>query len=174
METLECIRTRASVRSFRPEAVPEAVLGTILEAGTRAPSAGNTQDWVFIVVKEQEARKLLSEATTYGQAFVAAAPVVVVVCSDLGKIGKAYGQRGRDLYSIQDTAAAVQNMLLAAWDQGVGSCWVGAFDERRARECLGIPEGVRPVAILPLGYPAENPGRRGRLGLEEVCRQERY
>jgi len=161
METLKCIKTRRSVRNFKEKPVPEETLKRIIEAGTYAPSAGNTQDWVFVVVRDSETKRLLSSAAL-NQWFIAKAPVVIVVCSDLEKISRRYGERGKSLYSIQDTAAAIQNMLLAAWDLGLGTCWVGAFDEERIKEILGLPAGVRPVAIIPAGYPKEVPEKTER------------
>ncbi len=137
METLDCIRTRASVRSFQNKPVPGDVIKQILEAGTHAPSAKNIQDWEFIVIRKGETKAQLSEAAL-GQEMIAKAPVVVVVCSNLEKISMSCGERGVNLYSKQDTAAAVENMLLAAWDQGVGSCWVGAFNEKMVKDILAI------------------------------------
>jgi nitroreductase len=173
METLDCIRERASVRSFKKEPVPGEVMHRILEAGIQAPSAGNSQDWEFIVVKKPELKSQLTEAA-FGQKVVSGAPVVVVVCSSLDRIERSYGERGVSLYSVQDTAAAVQNMLLAAWDQGIGSCWVGAFNERAVKDALVLPERVRPVALIPFGYPAEKPVKSGRLDLDRVVHEEMY
>jgi len=173
METLECIRTRASVRAFSREDVPENELGGILDAATQAPSAGNTQEWHFIVVKDAEQKKRLSEAA-FGQGFVASAPVVVVVCADLDMIEKAYGERGLTLYACQDTAAAVENMLLAAWDRGIGSCWVGAFNEARVKAAMVIPTNVKPIALVPMGYPKENPGKPARRPPAEMLHKERW
>jgi len=173
METLECIKARTSVRSFRPDLVPEEKISRILEAAANAPSAGNVQDWNFVVVKDSKRKKILSEAAL-GQDFVAQAPVVIVVCSDLGRISSAYGERGRNLYSIQDTAAAVQNLMLAACDLGLGTCWVGAFSEEGVRKILNLPERVRPMAIIPLGYPAGKTRKPERMELKKVVHSESY
>lgn len=173
MDTLECIRTRASVRSFKPDPIPGDVMNNILQAGVQAPSAGNTQDWEFIVVKKPELKNQLSGAAL-GQQMISKAPVVVVVCSNLDRIEKSYGERGVSLYSIQDTAAAVQNMLLAAWDQGVGSCWVGAFNEKAVKDALVLPERVRPLALIPFGYPTEKSMKPERIKLEDIVHEEMY
>ncbi len=173
MEAIKCIRERRDIRDFRPDPVPDSVLREILESAIQAPSSGNVQDWEFIVVKNLQAKKLLAEAAL-NQGFIARAPLVIVVCSDLGRIAASYGERGRGLYSIQNTAAAVQNLLLAAWNFGIAGCWVGAFNERRAGEILALPEQVRPLAIIPLGYPAKIPEKPGRRPLEEVLHMERY
>lgn len=153
MKTLECIKSRRSIRRYKKKKIPDEILNEILEAAVCAPSAGNLQDWIFIVVRNEKKKQELAEAA-YGQDFVVEAPVVIVVCSDLERISY-YGRRGRELYSIQDTAAATQNILLAAWDFGIGGCWVGAFDEKEVSKILDLPKNVRPLVILPLGYPAE-------------------
>lgn len=171
METLECIESRRSIRKYKKKEIPDDILNKILEAAIHAPSAGNLQDWVFIVVKNKEKKQKLAEAA-YGQRFVAEAPVVIVVCSDLKRISY-YGQRGIELYSIQDAAAATQNLLLAAWDCGIGGCWIGAFDEDEVSKILSLPEYVRPLAIVPLGYPAEKPRKPAR-GLKDKVFLEEY
>lgn len=173
MDVSKCIKDRRDIRDFKPDPVPDNVLKEILDSAIQAPSSGNVQDWEFIVVKNQNTKKLLAEAAL-GQDFIAKAPVVIVVCSDLNRISYSYGERGKNLYSIQNTAAAIQNLLLAAWDLGIGSCWVGAFNEQRIRETLVLPEHVRPLAIIPLGYPAKTPGKPGRRPLEEVLHREKY
>jgi nitroreductase len=173
METLECIKARASVRSFKPEPVSEEAIGKILEAAVNAPSAGNVQDWEFVIVKDSKGKKALSDAA-YGQGFLAQAPVVIVVCSDLKGVFSAYGERGKNLYSIQDTAAAAMCLMLAACDLGLGTCWVGAFSEGKVASLLNLPENVRPLAIIPLGYPAGGPKKPARLGLKKAVHSEKY
>ena len=100
--------------------------------------------------------------------------MVIVVCSNMRTIGDAYGERGTSLYSIQDTASAVQNMMLAAWDKGIGSCWVGSFNEEKVKAVLILPGHVRPMAIVPLGYPATKPLKPGRKSLDEVVHRDLY
>ncbi len=173
MDTIKCIRERRDIRDFRPDPIPENVLKEILEAAIQAPSAGNAQDWEFILVKNPRTKSLLAEAAL-AQDFVAKAPLVIVVCSDLNRISSSYGERGKSLYSIQNTAAAIENLLLAAWNLGIGACWVGAFNEQRVRETLILPENVRPLAIIPLGYPSKVPEKPGRRPLKEVLHLEKY
>lgn len=173
MKAMDCINGRASVRSFRPDPLPDQALNDILRAATRAPSAGNVQDWEFVVVKKQDVKDRLARAA-FGQAFVAQAPVVVVVCSNLRSISNAYGERGKNTYSVQNAAAATQNMLLAAWEKGIGSCWVGAFNEEQARETLVLPSYVRPLAIVPLGYPAAQPRPSARKSMQDVLHHDFY
>lgn len=173
MDTIKCIKERRDIRDFRPEPIPEDILKKILDSAIQSPSAGNIQDWEFILVKNPRTKSLLAEAAL-DQDFVAEAPLLIVVCSDLNRVSSSYGERGKSLYSVQNSAAAIENLLLAAWDLGIGSCWVGAFREQRVREILVLPEHIRPLAIIPLGYPARVPQKPGRRPLEEVLHQERY
>lgn len=152
-EVLEVIRQRRSVRSFLPQPVAPELIMTLLEAAVWAPSAGNLQPWQFYVVRAPEAKAKLARAA--GQAFVARAPVVIVACALPEQSAAVYGSRGRLLYCLQDVAAAVQNMLLAASSLGLAACWVGAFREEAVVQALNLPPEVRPVVLLPLGYGGE-------------------
>lgn len=167
MDVFEAIEGRRSIRRFQGRPLPRDILERILGAAVKAPSAGNAQPWRFIVVQGERLKEELVEAAL-GQGFLAQAPAVVVVCADLIRARRAYGKRGEELYCVQDTAAAIQNMLLAAHALGVGSCWVGAFSEEGVRRILSLPAGLRPVALVPLGYPAEKPPPRPRRPLREV------
>ncbi|HHV79520.1 MAG TPA: nitroreductase family protein [Firmicutes bacterium] len=168
-DVFDAIRERRSVRSFEQKLIPDAIINRLIEAAVQAPTAGGVEPWRFFVVLNEKIRTCLSEAA-FGQKFVAAAPCVIVVCGVPAEAEKAYGRRGRELYLIQDTAAAVENILLAATALGLGTCWVGAFDEGRAARCLNLdPSVIRPLAIIPLGYPAERPSPRRRKSLPEVC-----
>ena len=173
MDVAQAIRGRRSVRKYLPDEVPEAHLREIMEAGIHAPSAGNCQPWRFVVVRERGRREELAEAA-YGQSFLVEAPVVIVVCADVARSSSRYGRRGAELYCIQDTAAAVQNMLLTAHSMGYGTCWVGAFDEGEVARIIGAPRDVRPVAMIPLGRPAERPRMPPRLPLDEVVQREKF
>ena len=173
MDTTECIKSRASVRSFRPDDVPDNVLNEILDAAIQAPSAGNVQEWEFVVVRKRDTKIRLAEAA-FEQGFIATAPVVIVVCSNLKEIGNAYGERGQGLYSIQDAAAATQNLMLAAWDKGLGSCWVGSFNEKMVKDVIVLPGHVRPMAIIPVGYPASKPSKTARKKLEDIIHTDFY
>jgi nitroreductase len=171
METIECIKTRASVREFSNEEVYDNIISELIEAATQAPSAGNTQEWHFIVVRKPENKKRVGEACL-GQDFVATAPVIIVVCADMDKIEKAYGERGVSLYAYQDTAAAVENFMLAACEKGLGTCWVGAFNEAKLKAALVIPTTVKPVAVIPFGYPANKPKKPTRRPITEIIHKE--
>ena len=159
MDLWQVLEARHSVRQFDPavEVSPETV-ERILRAAVWAPSAGNRQPWHFYVVRDLGLRRGLA-AAAYGQDFLAQAPVVIVVCADAEQSAARYRERGRELYCLQDTAAATAHMLLAAVDLGLGSCWVGAFDEGQAAVVLSLPAQHRPVAMLPIGRPAGQPAR---------------
>ena len=161
MDFHEVLRSRSSTREFSGRDVEPDKVERLLEAACRAPSAGNLQPWRFLVVRDPGVRGALAGAA-HGQRHVAEAPVVIVVCADLDVCARGYGSRGESLYALQDTAAAAQNILLAAAAEGLGSCWVGAFDEERAEEALSLAPRVRPMAMLAIGYGARPPGSAPR------------
>ncbi|MGE5571794.1 MAG: nitroreductase family protein [Bacteroidota bacterium] len=161
-DLVEAIEQRRSVREFKPDPVPDATISRIVGLGLMAPTAGNVQPWRFWVVKRAEIKAALARAA-FGQKFVEEAAVVVVVAAEPDRSAAQYGKRGSELYCVQDTAAAVENILLSVVAYGLGACWVGAFDEDTARRALGMPEDVRPVAMVPIGYPKRDPaGKRPR------------
>lgn len=167
MEFREATKKRRSVRSFREEDIPEKEILNMIEIGHMAPSAGNRQARDFIIVGEEEEKERLVE-NAYGQSFIAEASWVVVVCANEERSAERYGKRGRELYSIQDATAAVQNMLLAVVDKGYAAVWIGAFDEKKVAEQLEIPKGVRPVAMIPIGVPAKDPKEPPKMDIEEL------
>jgi nitroreductase len=167
MEFLDVIAKRRSVRHFNTRiAVTDEDVRVLLDAATAAPSAGNIQPWRFYVVRSEEARERLAQAM--GQRWATAAPVVIVVCVDPRPCAARYGQRGEQLYSVQDSAAAVHSILLAAVDRGLASCWIGAFDDEAVREAIGAPRAVTPIAVLPVGRSAEAAAKPSRRPLDEV------
>ena len=170
MDVFEAIKGRRSVREFKPDPVDDKDLEKILDAGKSAPSAGNCQPWEFVVVKDGAIKQKLVRAAL-GQSFIAEAPVVVVVCANIPRTSSRYGRRGAELYCIQDTAAAVQNILLTAYALGYGTCWVGAFDEESAAKAIKAPPDVRPLAIIPIGRPAERPIPTLRLPLKKIVHE---
>jgi nitroreductase len=173
MELFEAIHGRRSVRAFKPDPVKDGDLEKILEAGIAAPSAGNCQPWEFVVVRDKKVKQKLSEAA-FGQSSVAQAPVVIVVCANVPRVAKRYGSRGAELYSLQDTAAATQNMHLAAYALGYGTCWVGAFEDGAAAKAINVPSDVRPVAMIPIGKPAETPKPTSRMPLDKVLHEDGF
>jgi nitroreductase len=167
MDFSEVVKARRSVRHFNTNlAVDDQDVRALLLAAVEAPSAGNIQPWRFAVLRTREARERLSSALR--QRWATAAPVVIVVSVDHRPCAARYGSRGEYLYAIQDTAAAAENILLAAVDRGLASCWIGAFDENAVRQALGIPEPITPVAILPVGHSAESAAKPSRRSLDEV------
>lgn len=173
MDLFEAIASRRSIRTFEKKAVSDEQVGVLIDAAIHAPSAGNIQPWEFVIVRDQQIKKQLSSAAL-NQALIEGAPVVIVVCANEARSGQGYGSRGVNLYCIQDTAAATQNILLAACAMGLGTCWVGAFREEMVRRSLNTPTDVRPVAIIPVGYPAENPALRKRRTLSEIIHRETF
>lgn len=167
MNVVEAIKKRRSIRKFQDREVPDEVLKTLLECACLAPSAGNRQPWVFIAVRSPDLKARLVDAAM-GQVFLAQAPVVVVVCADPEKCAYRYEDRGRTLYAFQDTASAMTNMILAATSFGLGTCWVGAFKETDVRSALELPPNLRPVALLPIGYPNQERGPRNLEPFEQV------
>lgn len=169
-DLMDAIRERRSIRKFKPDPVPDATVGRLLEAATLAPSAGNLQPWFFFVIKNPQTRQQLSQAAD-NQDFVAQAPVDIVVCADLSRTASRYGERGMNLYCLQDTSAAIMSLMLAAVGYGLGTCWVGDFNEDEVARVTGVePERLRPVAIIPLGYPDLDPRPRPRRVMDEVVR----
>ncbi len=164
MNILEIIKTRRSVREFIDRKIPENAIDVLIEAIRWAPSAGNLQSRKFYFVFNEELRKKLAQAELKQNfaSFITRAPLVVVACAD-HQLASRYGERGIRLYSIQDTAASVQNLLLAAHDLGLGTCWVGAFKEENVKEILNLPDNLVPVAVIPVGYPALTPKAPDRV-----------
>lgn len=173
MDVLETIRLRSSIRSFTDADVSDDSVKKLIDAARRAPSAGNIQPWEFVIVRNPEIKRRLA-AGALDQSFIEEAPVVIVVCADQKASSRGYGSRGANLYCIQDTAAAIENMLLTACALGLGACWVGAFHEEEVRSALRVPESIRPVAIVPVGYPAEKPRSRYKRPLEEIIHYETF
>jgi len=173
MELLDAIKGRRSTRAFSPQPLPNGVVHELIEAATSAPSAGNLQPWIFVIVKRPALKKKLAEAA-FHQRHVEEAPVVIVVCADEARSSARYGKRGKELYCLQDTAASTENLLLTAHSLGLGACWTGAFDEKMAAEVLNAPADVRPVALLPIGYGIEAARRTGRRPLDDMIRYDMF
>jgi len=170
MDVYTSISTRKSVRAFRDRDVPENVISRLLEAARLAPSASNRQEWRFVVVRNPETRKRLARVAS-GQKFVGEAPVVIACCAETDDHVMACGQ---PCYPI-DVAIAIDHLALCATAEGLGTCWIGAFDEGQIKEILGIPPQIRVVALLPVGYP-QDPAlvEKSRLPLEKIVKYERW
>ncbi|MBD3228770.1 MAG: nitroreductase family protein [Candidatus Lokiarchaeota archaeon] len=155
MDFFEIVKERHSVRSFKEgKEVPDEVVLELLELAIRAPSAGNAQSWEFIIVKDQNKKNKLAEAAL-NQDFIACGSHLIIACANQELSSKIYGNRGWDLYSICETSAAIMILLLAAANVNLGACWVGAFKDSEVREILNIPKGVKPIALIPIGYPKD-------------------
>jgi len=171
MSVLEAIRGRRSVRSYSGESVPEDVLARVLEAARLAPSAKNLQPWKFIVVRDRATKIGLAKAA-FEQYFMSEADIVVVAC---GFPDKAYPRQGRYMNSWPiDVTIAFEHLILQAAEEGLGTCWIGAFEEGPVKALLGVPDEVRVMAMTPLGWPAETPRARPRRALDEIVSYERF
>ncbi len=167
MEFFEVLEKRHSIRVFSGQPVEAKKQAMILEAANRAPSAGNLQGYEIYAVMQPEIKARLCAAGG-GDAFISQADMVLVFCTNPGRSGPRYGERGRELYAVQDATIACTYAQLAVTALGLGSVWVGAFDEDAVRRAIGIGQDLRPVAMLPIGYPAEEPKIRGRRSLDDL------
>lgn len=172
MECIEAIKGRRSIRKFKDRAVGKEIIDELLNAAQMAPSAGNLQARDFIVISNMITKQKLTKAAL-GQSFIEQAPVVIVVIADTVRSSRIYKSRG-ELYAIQDAAAGIENMLLAAHSMGLGACWVGAFNEDEVARILGIPNKTLPVAIIPLGYPDERPSAPARIAMDRLVHREMW
>lgn len=166
MAILDIITNRRSVRDFTDKTIPGEVINALINALRWAPSAGNLQSRKFYFIFNPDIRKELARAAL-NQSFIAKAPLAVVACLDKN-ISKRYGDRGVNLYAIEDVAASVMSMMLAAHELGLGTVWVGAFDEFEVFGILGLPHNLRPIALIPVGYPAKVPRPTPRISREEA------
>ncbi len=169
MEFYDVVASRYSCRRYLDRPVEEATLLRILEAARRAPSANNRQESRFVVVRDPETREALKEAA-HGQSFVAEAPVVVVACAETDERVMSSGFRA----DVVDVTIAMEHVALAATAEGLGTCWIGAFDQEPVRRAIGAPDSVPIVHLMTLGYPADEPRLKSRLPLEILYMPERY
>lgn len=158
MEVKEAISKRRSHRKYQPHPIPEEVLSGLFDAMRLAPSGSNRQPWRFIVVTEAELRQQVATAC-HNQQFIAEAPVVLVACAVPGT-----SERG----ALVNVSIALDHLTLAATEVGLGTCWIGAYSEPDLRAVLQIPDDVRVVMVMPLGYPADEPAARPRKPKEEI------
>jgi nitroreductase len=167
MEFMDIIRERRSIRKYKSEPVPEEDIEYILEAARLAPSWANSQCWKFIVIKDEEAKQELAKA---GNDWIAQAPVIIAACADPTKSGIKKDQQ----YYMLDIGIAMEHLILAATERGLGTCWIGWFDEETGKKALSVPENMRLVATTPIGYPDESPEPRGRKELEEIISYDKF
>jgi nitroreductase len=168
LDLFEAIKSRRSIRHYEPKSIPKETIMQILRLSLNAPSAGNRQPWRLHVVQNPAIRKQLSEAAG-GQTLLLEAPWVICVIAVPDESASKYGERGRSLYCIQDTAALATYILLIARGFGLDTCWVGAFNEQKVGEILQLSANQRCVAMIPIGYAGEPRKDRGRKSLEEIA-----
>jgi len=167
MDFSELSQSRRSIRNFKQQDISREDIVKLIKAAQSAPSAGNCQPWHFYVISDTKLQTEIKNACG-NQEFMLTAPVFIVVCADIRRSERSYGDRGRTLYCIQDTAAAIQNLLLCAKSLGLGTCWCGAFDEDKVSAILRLQKDMRPVAIIPVGYPASEPVPTWRRPIDEI------
>lgn len=167
---LELVRRRNSIRGYLADPVPDDLLRQVLEAGRLAPSACNLQPWRFVVVREESQRQRLCKG--YDRSWMAQAPVVIVLCIEPAAAW--VRQSDHKNHADVDGAIAVDHMTLCAAALGLGSCWVCAFDPAIVREVLNIPPRFVPLALIPLGYPAEAGRPKVRKPIDEIVFSERF
>lgn len=170
MEFSDLITTRYSVRAYRPIPVEQEKLEKVLEAARVAPTAANRQPVQMIVLQTEGRHEELKRV--YSPGWLVQAPLVICVCAVHGS-GWTRRQDGKS-YDDVDAAIVMDHLILAATDEGLGTCWIGAFDPDAAREVLGLPENVEPIVMTPLGYPADQPGPKQRKILTDLVRYERW
>lgn len=171
MELFEAYRHRYSVRAFQTAPVSEQAVTAILEAANSAPSAGNLQAYEIVIVRDTERKRELAKVS-WEQYFLAEAPVVLVFCANPDRNRAKYGVRGAELYCVQDASVACAYAQLAATALGLGTCWIGAFAEADVHRIIKAPAAWQPVAILPIGVPADAAKPRNRRALTDLVHPE--
>ncbi len=165
MEVYQCIRSRVTVREFKPDLVPARVISQMLRAARWAPSARNRQPWQFIVIQDRNTLAQIGGIASSG-GYIAKAPLAIAVL--MGNVNRAE----------MDAARALQQMELAAWSQGVGGCFVGLGGEenRKVKELLGIPDDLQLITVMPFGYPTDEAvsGGKRRKPLSELAHREKF
>jgi len=169
MTVMEAIKERRSVRGYQKKPVEKEKLDAVLEAARLAPSASNRQEWRYVVATDEDIRKKLCEAAS-SQHFVAEAPVVIAACADTNN----HVMKCRQPCYPIDVSISIDHLTLAAVEEGLGTCWIGSFDEDQVREILQIPREIRVVQLLTLGYPADKPKHKNRLSLDQIVHYERW
>ena len=169
---MELIEARRSIRSYKDQEIEEDKLNYVLQAFRKAPSAKNLQPWKLVVIKNKKILKDIAIACN-NQLFMEEAPVIIAACAKEEE--EAYGTMGGYMNSYPiDIAIALEHLILAATEKGLGTCWIGAFKEQLVKDILGVPENVRVVALTPLGYPAREASVRGRKPLTEIISYDKY
>jgi len=169
MEFYDVLKKRRSIRKYKAQPVEKDKLNRILEAARIAPSAKNSQPWHFIVIEDAGVKSALKEA--YRQDWFTSAPVIICVC---GEPAKSWNRRDGKSYLDVDVAITFEHLILAAAAEGLGTCWIGAFDPAAVKRALNLPDGIEPIAMTPLGYPDEEPRPFARKSMAEIVRKDRW
>ena len=168
------IRKQKMIRKYdRNREIPENIINKLIDNASRAPSAGHTQVQEFIIIKDPSTKRKLRLASV-NQGQVEEAPVLIIVCSNTSRSVGRYAERGREFYSIIDGAFASMLILLTSTNEGLGASFVGAFNDKKVSEILGLPEHVRPIGIIAVGYPGEKPPRLERIQRDRLIHYERW
>lgn len=168
MEFNDVIQKRHSIRQFETKEIDDETLESLLQIVSKAPSAGDLQSYEIVVLKNKTHISAIAKAAL-GQEFIRTAPVVLIFCANTEKAAEKYGRRGESLFSIQDATIAATYAQLAAVELGLATTWVGAFDEKEVGEIVG---GLKPICVMPLGYPSEKPGKTPRRPLKDMVHYE--
>lgn len=169
MEFSKLINSRYSVRAYKPDPVPDDVLMRVIEAARVAPTAANRQAFQIIVIHTKGAEENLLEI--YGKSWFVQPPIVICAC---GVPGENWVRTDSRNFVDVDVAIVMDHLILAAANEGLGTCWIGAFDPVAARRILGLPDGVEPLIFTPLGFPVDHPREKKRKGIDELVRYERW
>jgi nitroreductase len=173
MDVREAVEKRRSIRKFLDKDVPPDFVIELIDSARQAPSSGNLQSWKFILVKNQEIKNQVADAC-FQQNWLSRAPVLVVVVAFIEGVSRYYGVRGEMLYSVQNCALASQNIMLRAVELGLSTTMVSAFDEGMIKRCLGIPESMRPQAVIAVGYGDETPRKKLLSSIESLVYFEKF
>jgi nitroreductase len=171
----EVVKRRKMIREYDSgrQQIPDQIIAKLIKNAHRAPSAGHTQVQEFIIVKDASTKKKLRKAAV-NQEYVEQAPLLIIVCSNTSRSVGRYGSRGREFYSIVGGAFASMLILLSAVNEGVGACFVGAFQDNKVSEILGLPKDVRPIGIICIGHPAGKPEKLERIDIKALVHYEKY
>ncbi len=173
MTVNEAIHARRSIRNYLEKPVPRELVLDLLEAGRQAPSGNNQQPWKFIVVEDKTQRNEIA-TISHNQLWMTTAPVFIVICADLGTYGQNHSKFDEETSefnakrAIRDTSNSIQNIMIRAVELGLGTCWVGWYEQKVIKPMLAAPDSVFVLGVLPVGYPAESPTPRPRKPLEDI------
>ena len=175
MDFDEVVKRRKMIREYDLNRlqIPDKIITKLIRNAHRAPSAGHTQVQEFIIVQDSSTKKKLRKAAV-NQEYIEQAPLLIVICSNTSRSIGRYGSRGREFYSIIDGAFASMLILLSAVNEGIGACFVGAFQDNKVSEILKLPKDVRPIGIICIGYPAERPEKLERIDVKALVHYEKY